>query len=133
VSVFILDSNIVSFYIRQNQRIIQRVKDELTVGNEVLIAPIAYYEVKRGLMAINAPKQLREFAALCEVLGVGQLDNTLLDTAVDIYLEFKGNKQTVEDADILIAAYCTIHDFTLVTHNIKHFEAISGLRVCDWI
>jgi tRNA(fMet)-specific endonuclease VapC len=54
VSVFILDSNIVSFYIRQNQKIIQKVQDELAAGNEVLIAPIAYYEVKRGLMAINA-------------------------------------------------------------------------------
>jgi predicted nucleic acid-binding protein len=133
VSVFILDSNIVSFYIRQNQKIIQRVQDELTAGNEVLIAPIAYYEVKRGLMAINAHKRLREFAALCEVLGVGQLDNTLLDTAAEIYLEFKGNKQTVEDADILIAAYCKIHDFILVTHNIKHFEAISSLQICDWV
>jgi predicted nucleic acid-binding protein len=117
---------------RQNQRVIQRVQDELIAGNDVLIGPVAYYEVKRGLMAINAQKRLKEFAALCTVLGVGQLDNTLLDTAAEIYMELKGKKQVIEDADILTAAFCKIHDFTLVTHNTRHFEIIYGLRYCDW-
>jgi hypothetical protein len=42
VSIFVLDSNIVSFYIRQNQKIIQKVHNELASENEVLIDPIAY-------------------------------------------------------------------------------------------
>jgi predicted nucleic acid-binding protein len=133
VSVFVLDSNIVSFYIRHNQQIIQRVQDELTAGNDVLIAPVAYYEVKRGLIAINAQKRLKEFGALCVVLGVGLLDNTLLDVAAEIYADLRGKKLTVEDADILTAAFCKVHDFILVTHNARHFEVISGLRYCDWV
>jgi len=36
-------------------------------------------------------------------------------------------------ADILTAAFCKSHDFTLVTHNEKHFENMSGLHYCDWI
>jgi predicted nucleic acid-binding protein len=122
MSVFILDSNIVSFYIRQNQRIIQKIQDELTAENEVLIAPIAYYEVKRGLMAINAQKRLREFAAFCMVLGVGLLDNTILDAAAEIYSELVSKKLTIEDADILTAAFCKVHDFILVTHNTRHLH-----------
>jgi predicted nucleic acid-binding protein len=133
VSIFILDSNIVSFYIRQNRRIIQRVQDELASGNEVLIAPIAYYEVKRGLMAINAQNRLKEFYALCDVLGIGQLDNTILDTASEIYTELKSKKRTVEDADILTAAFCKRNNLILVTHNTKHFEIISDLQYCDWM
>jgi len=132
VSVFVLDSNIVSFYLRQEQQIIQRVKNALLDGNEVIIGPIAYYEVKRGLLAVKAEKRLREFEALCQILGVGQLDNSLLDFAVDIYCKLKDKKKTVEDADILIAAFCICHGFTLVTHNIKHFEIIPGLSYCDW-
>jgi predicted nucleic acid-binding protein len=111
----------------------QRVQDELTAGNEVLIAPIAYYEVKRGLMTINAQKRLKEFGALCMVLGVGLLDNTLLDAAAEIYAELREKKLTIEDADILTAAFCKVHDFILVTHNTRHFENISGLRYCDWV
>ena len=133
MSVFVLDSNIVSFYIRQNEQVINKVKDTLLDGHEVLIGPIAYYEVKRGLLAIKAEKRLREFSVLCKTLGVGQLDNSILDYAADIYRELVDKKQTVEDADILTAAFCKSHDFILVTHNLKHFEIISDLRYCDWV
>jgi predicted nucleic acid-binding protein len=132
VSDFVLDSNIVSFYIRQKQKIIQRVQEELMAGNEVLVGPIAYYEVKRGLISINAPQRLRQFYALCTVLGVGQLDNTILDTGAEIYRELRDKKSLIEDADILTAAFCLNHGFTLVTNNAGHFQAIPSLRFCDW-
>jgi predicted nucleic acid-binding protein len=32
----------------------------------------------------------------------------------------------------LTAAFCKARGFTLVTHNTKHFEHVSGLRYCDW-
>ena len=133
MSVFVLDSNILSFYLRRNQQIIDKVQNTLLKGHEVLICPIAYYEVKRGLIAIKAEKRLMEFAALCKILGVGQLDNTILDYAAEIYNELRNNKQTIEDADILTAAFCKSHNFTLVTNNTRHFENISGLQYSDWI
>jgi len=123
----------VSFYLRKNERIFKKVNDALLEGHEVIISPIAYYEVKRGLLAIKAEKRLREFTALCKVLGVGQLENSLLDWAADIYRGLRDNKETVEDADIFTAAFCKNHDFILVTHNLKHFEIIPGLRYCDWV
>jgi predicted nucleic acid-binding protein len=116
VSIFALDSNIVSFYIRQNSQVIKKVQDELALGNEVLITPIAYYEVKRGLLAINAQNRLNRFYALCGLLGVGRLDNTILDIAAEIYVELRRMG----------------HDFTLVTNNTNHFEVISDLHFCDW-
>jgi len=132
VSVFVLDSNILSFYLRQNEKIVQMIKNTLLGGHEILISPIAYYEVKRGLMVIRAEKRLTEFAALCKTLGVGQLDNALLDYAVEVYQDLRSKKQTIEDADILTAAFCKRYNFVLVTNNTKHFENISGLQYCDW-
>lgn len=132
MSVFVLDSNILSFYLRQNQQIIQTVQEKISQGHEVLISPIAYYEVKRGLLAIKAEKRLVEFSALCKILGVGQLDNAVLDYAAEIYTELREKRQSIEDADILTAAFCKNHDFTLVTNNTKHFTVISGLSYCDW-
>jgi tRNA(fMet)-specific endonuclease VapC len=90
VSHGVLHSNIVSFYLRQDQQIINKVQDTLLAGHEILIGPIAYYEVKRGLLAIKAERRLMEFTALCKVLGVGQLNNSLLDFAADIYSELRG-------------------------------------------
>jgi tRNA(fMet)-specific endonuclease VapC len=96
------------------------------------VGPIAYYEVKRGLISINAPKRLQQFYDLCTVLGVGQLDNTILDTGAEIYRDLKDQKNLIEDADILTAAFCLNHGFTLVTNNTGHFQAIPGLQFCDW-
>ena len=132
MSVFILDSNMVSFYLRQNPKVIQKVHASILANDEVLISPIAYYEVKRGLLAINAEKRLNEFSVLCDTLGVGQLDNSILDLCSLIYCETRAKKWNLDDADILTAAYCKINNYTLVSNNIKHFEIISGLHYCDW-
>jgi tRNA(fMet)-specific endonuclease VapC len=44
----------------------------------------------------------------------------------------RDQKSLIEDADILTAAFCLNHGFTLVTNNTGHFQAIPGLRFCDW-
>jgi tRNA(fMet)-specific endonuclease VapC len=36
-------------------------------------------------------------------------------------------------ADLLIACTALIHDLTLVTHNVRDFAHVSGLRVEDWL
>jgi tRNA(fMet)-specific endonuclease VapC len=39
----------------------------------------------------------------------------------------------VPSVDLLIASVALVHDLTLVTHNITHFEKIPGLRLDDWL
>jgi len=34
--------------------------------------------------------------------------------------------------DMMIAATAIVHDLTLVTHNLKEFSRIAGLKVADW-
>jgi len=35
--------------------------------------------------------------------------------------------------DLLIAAVALLHDLTLVTHNTRDFQGISGLRLENWL
>jgi len=35
--------------------------------------------------------------------------------------------------DLKIAAICIAHDATLLTRNVRDFEAIPGLRVENWV
>jgi len=39
----------------------------------------------------------------------------------------------VNPVDLMIASVALAHDLTLVTHNVKHFADIPGLRVEDWL
>jgi predicted nucleic acid-binding protein len=130
--IFVLDTNIVTYYLKNNRNVIDAMKIALAMGNKIFVAPIAYYEIKRGLLFINAKRMLKEFQDICDSFGVGEMDNNILETAVDIYVELRKKGRPTEDADIFIAAYCRYHGFTLVTNNIKHFHNIDGLDVIDW-
>jgi tRNA(fMet)-specific endonuclease VapC len=39
----------------------------------------------------------------------------------------------VNPVDLMIAAVALERDRTLVTHNIRHFEVVPGLRLEDWL
>jgi predicted nucleic acid-binding protein len=87
MNVFVLDTNIISFYLKGNEMVTDNIASALTNGDSILVAPIAYYEIKRGLMAINSQTRLREFDNFCKLFGAGQFDNSDLDMAAEIYAE----------------------------------------------
>ena len=129
---YALDTNIISYVLRKDRKLQERVYDEASGGQGVVIPPIAYYEIKRGLIDCHATQKLTAFERLCNVLGVGVIDTETLDTAADIYATLKKNGRLIDDADILIAATCITHGYTLVTANTKHFERIEGLEFVNW-
>ncbi|MDR3315980.1 MAG: hypothetical protein LBS98_05845 [Coriobacteriales bacterium] len=64
---------------------------------------------------------------------VGQADVAVYDIAAQIYKQLKDDKALIEDADILIAAFCKRYGLTFVTHNAKHFGRVSDLSIVDWV
>ncbi|MCL1813679.1 MAG: PIN domain-containing protein [Treponema sp.] len=132
MSVYALDSNIISFYLRGNTAVIENIEKAIGEDHTVVISPIAYYEVKRGLLLINATKQLQKFADLCNLFPVGELGDCLLESAIDIYVQERKEKRNIEDADVFIAAFCLYNNHILVTDNAKHFENIKGLHTVNW-
>ncbi|GBR77624.1 putative toxin VapC [Candidatus Termititenax dinenymphae] len=133
MTVFALDSNIVSYFLRNDKKIKERIVQEINDGNEIVIPPIVYFEVKRGLLAINAPQKSAAFEMLCDNLEIGIIEKNMLDIAAQQYAELRKKGKTADDADLLIAAYCICNNFTLVTNNIKHFDCITGLDVVNWM
>jgi len=106
MSVFALDSNIVSFYLKGNLNVIKNIEKAIAEDHSIVITPIAYYEVKRGLIFIDAVKQLRKFEDFCSLFTVGEFGDYLLEDAISIYVKERKEKRNIEDADIFIAAYC---------------------------
>ena len=58
---YALDTNIISFLLRGNKQLQEKVYHEASGGRGVIIPPIAYYEVKRGLVDYHAPVKLAAF------------------------------------------------------------------------
>ena len=132
MSVYALDSNILSFYLRGNTIVAENMEKAMNDGDVIVIPPFVYYEVKRGLALIQATKQLKKFDALCELFPVGELGDYLLEKAIDIYVQERKAGRNTEDADIFIASFCIHNDYILVTDNLRHFENVAGLRLINW-
>jgi predicted nucleic acid-binding protein len=129
---FGLDACTLSFAMKDNPVVKQNLNNAEQNGNDIVIPPIAYYEVKRGFMAINATKRMSDFVKICKDYPVGQMDHSILEEAANIYAEIKPKGINIDDNDIYIAAYCKVHGLTLITNNTRHFGNISGLALADW-
>jgi predicted nucleic acid-binding protein len=129
---FALDSNIISFHLKDNETVTQNIDQRVEAEVKVLIPPFAFYEVKRGLVAAKATRQLRIFDELLTRCPLGEATEAVFEAAVDIHVILKTKGRLCDDMDILIAAFCKTYGLTLITNNTKHFENIPGLSLADW-
>ena len=132
MNVYALDSNIISFYLRENSTVIENIEKAISDGNGIVIPPIVYYEVKRGLKIINATRKIKEFEVLCGLFPVRESGDYLLEESINIYVHERKSGRNTEDADIFISAFCIYNNYTLVTDNIDHFSKIADLNVINW-
>ena len=129
---YALDTNIISFLLRADETVSARWRQERIAGNTSTIPLVAYYEVKRGLISVNATTKLKNFERLCELLGVDDLSIEDANTASRIYSKLRKAGRLIDDSDLLIAAQCLTRSYTLVTNNTKHFENVDGRLLEDW-
>ena len=129
---YALDTNIITYYLKGNEKIIDKV-DEEAENDNIIITPFAYYEVKKWLLAINSKSKFQAFEKLFEEYGIGVIDKATFDLALSIYIKMRKDGLTVDDGDLLIAAYCIHYELTLVTNNEKHFKNIANLKMVNWL
>ena len=130
---YALDTNIISYIMRGEGGVKERWIKEESLGNFSTIPLIVYYEVKRGLLAVNATTKLNAFEKVCASLQIDDLNPQDMDIAARIYAERTKQGRPIDDADLLIAAQAISRDCTLVTNNTKHFEGIEGLSLENWV
>jgi len=130
---YALDTNIVTYYLKGNKTIIDRISTETDNANSVIIPPMVFYEIKRWLLTVNASKKLKLFENMCSLSGIGTIGREVMEIASVIYSDLQKKGIIIGDNDILIASYCLYYDITLVTNNEKHFINISNLKIVNWL
>jgi len=129
---YALDTNIITYYLKGNEKIQDKVDKEAENDN-IIIPPFAYFEIKKWLMAVNSKIKLQAFEKLFERYGIDNIEKETLDLSLSIYKKLRDNGITIDDGDLLIAAYCIQNNYILVTNNLKHFEGIENIQVVNWI
>ncbi len=130
---YLLDTNIISAMLKPSQHIWKKIQDVIVADEKIFISTISYYETKRGLLATQATTKLQRFDYIRQKYEMVGIDNeSVLDTASEIYATLKKCGQPLPDADILIAAMAKTYDLILVTDD-NHFERMEGVRVENWV
>lgn len=128
----LIDSDIVSFYLKNNQQVMQHVDTYLATFGRLNVSIITYYEILSGLRFRDAHKRLDVFNLLMESNNVIPLTLEATDIASTLYATLRHAGTAVDDMDLLIASIALEHDWALVTHNQRHFGKIAGLELYDW-
>jgi predicted nucleic acid-binding protein len=125
---YALDTDMITYYLKGYESAIQKV-NETVEKHDVIIPPFAYFEIKKWLLANNSKNKQQAFEKLFEKCGIDFIDKETLDIALSIYIKLRKNGITIDDGDLLIAAFCINNDYTLITNNSKHYESIENIQI----
>ncbi|HYW20420.1 MAG TPA: type II toxin-antitoxin system VapC family toxin [Nodularia sp. (in: cyanobacteria)] len=129
---YLLDSNIVSYILKKNAPVDKRFREIRRLRQDVFISCITYYEVKRGLLAINASRQLAEFQKFCQIYQVLLIDDLeIIERACEIHLDLKRRGFTIQEQDILIAATAITRGLILVSND-SDLLRVQGINLENW-
>ena len=130
--IYALDTNIISFMLKENPSVTARIHDALAAKCKLVIPSIVYYEVRRGLLLKDTPVLTPAFNRFCRKIPTAPITHDILETAAKIYVALTSTGKPIGDADILIAASCICNGHTLVTDNTQHFERVDELQIVNW-
>lgn len=130
---YLLDTNIVSLELKNNPKIKQRLKEFQSQEGLLSISCITYFEVKRGLFAVNAIKQLERFDNFCKDYQIIFLDDlAILEKASEIHANLRLRGLPIQTEDILIAATAIVKGFILVSND-SDLLRVEGLSLENWL
>jgi predicted nucleic acid-binding protein len=131
---YLIDTDVASYFLKRAFPSLQtRMKAAMEEG-QVAISAVTRAELRYGQALLESKgRRLRLIDAFLE--EVPSLDWTL--AAADIYGRLAANQkqqgQPIGILDTQIAAHALAEDLILVTHNIRHFEKVSKLKLEDWM
>ena len=127
---FALDTNTLSYYMRQEGRVAERF--QALPPQQIALPSVVVYELNYGLRRVGRRTALDALAKLVQTVDVLDFDLEAADHAARIRIELEARGTPISNADLLIAATARRHGCTLVTHNTREFARVPGLVVEDW-
>jgi predicted nucleic acid-binding protein len=128
----ILDTDILSEFLRGNSKVIANVEKHLNLYGVISLSIISYYEILNGLFYKDAKKQLTKFEEFVELNKVIPLTIRMAKTAAEIQADLRKKGSEKGHTDTLIAGIAMTSELQLITNNTNHFKRIKGLKIDNW-
>ena len=130
---YALDTNTVIDYLNGNTSVMGHFLKTAKSRVPIVIPSAVDFEVSRGFYHTPIPRKEAIYDNMRINCPVIEVNADIWDCAAKIWAKLRKSGFTVGDFDILIAAFCLVNGYILVTHNIKDFVNIDGLQMADWL
>ena len=110
----------------------ERIRDLVDkAGSNSLVVPwIVQAEFKRGALHRSISKD--EISVFISGFLLTAIDQAVIDTYCEIWVEMAKNGKPIDYPDLWIAATAVTRPAPLLTRNPKHFQGISGLEIVPY-
>jgi predicted nucleic acid-binding protein len=133
MNLSIIDTDILSAFMRDNQAVVNKIDEHLQEYGFVNISIITYYEILNGLLYKDAKKQLARFNEFVSLNRVVPLTMKSSKLSAEIFAELRKKGKEIGHTDTLIAGIAIANDLQLITNNTDHFKRIKSLRIDNWM
>jgi tRNA(fMet)-specific endonuclease VapC len=130
--MLLLDTNIVSYWMRGDQQILSRLADYQP--RDLAISTITLAEILFGIekSPVKKKERRKRIDAICSQLDVIDFDKNAAIQYGAIRAHLEKNGIPISERDLQIAAIALAGGFGVVTHNTKEFMCVEDLVVEDW-
>ena len=129
---FLLDTNIVSYWMRGDNKTIKKIREHKPY--ELSLSTTTLAEILYGIRKSNVKKdeRLDKIESICAQLDIFPFDKIAADKYGTIRVDLERKGIPISERDMQIASIAMANNLIVVTHNIKEFGRISGLESEDW-
>lgn len=132
--MYMLDTNILIYLIKNKPPSVADTINALDKDAVLCMSFITYAELLKGAERSTRKAQvLRQLKQLTQVISVlYETSPSLCEHYATQFTQLKEAGTPIGANDLWIACHALSQNATLVTHNVREFERVIGLRLEDW-
>ena len=130
--MYLLDTNILSYWMRGNKAVIERLKRRSPA--ELCMSAITLAEILYGIEKSAHRKQERrsKIEQIRALLDIYAFDQAAASEYAIVRAQLERQGLPISERDVQIASIALANDLTVITHNVKEFGRVKNLVVEDW-
>ena len=131
---YLLDTNIASYYLRRSSAALEERVNQGLLQQTMALSVLTRAELRYGQAGMAADDRRRslidQFLMQLPTLAWTHQAADRYGTLKDLH---RRGGTPIGELDTQIAAHALAEGLTLVTHNTRHFDAVPGLQLEDWM
>ena len=130
--MYLLDTNIVSYWMRGDAKLIERIRSHSP--SDLALSTITLAEILYGIEKSPVKKRDRRFKIqqISSELKIYPFDEAAAQKYAIIRSQLEKSGMAISERDTQIASIARANQLIVITHNVKEFGRVTGLKVEDW-